>query len=114
MLSAIGLNAWSDPGERSLSAESDAGEHPFEHGKERLVGVGLAGAGPGEQGGLAEGDYGEPAYYIRLNSEAGFYLVIAGIGATDGAGKELWAMGGGRGAGHQRRRMPVHGYLDHI
>src|SRR5205814_3083790 len=42
-------------------------------------------------------------------------LVIGGIGATDGAVEEPWgASGRVRGRGHQRRRMPVNGYLDHV
>src|SRR5262249_58982539 len=70
---------------RALSAESDAGEHPFEHGEERLVGVGLAGAGPGEQRGLAGGDDGEPQKILRLDSVAGGGLVVGGGGGSRGA-----------------------------
>src|SRR5689334_6615074 len=96
------------------SAESDAGEHPFEHGKERLVGVSPARAGPGEQGGFADRDYGEPRKIFRIKSVTGF-LVIGGIGATDGAVEEpVGASGRVQGRGHQRCRMPVNGDLDHV
>jgi hypothetical protein len=76
------------PASALLSAESNAVEHLFKHGKERLVGVGLARVGPGEKRGIADRDYGEPENEIRLKSVAAFFLVIGGIGVTEDAVEE--------------------------
>jgi len=110
-----GIVARTSPGKRKgrSSAESDAVEHPFKHGEER-GGIGgiLTRARPGKQCAIPNRDYGDPYASTELKSEAARGLICAGRGAPGGAIEEAGIIG--RGDGHQRRRVPVHGYLGHI
>jgi len=92
------------------SAESNALEHRFEHDDERGIGGCLTRARPGKQRAIADRYYGDPQTQIGLNSEAALALICADHRATEGAIE----IAGARSGGHQRRRMPVHGYLGHV
>jgi hypothetical protein len=93
-------------------AKSNASEHSFEHGIERLVGVVLVGPGPGKQRGTTNVDDGKPDDPLRLDSVTALVLLCVGFGATEGTVEEPLGVArvDGRGGGHQRRWVPINSY----
>jgi hypothetical protein len=71
------------------SAEPDGGEHPLEHGHERLVDVAPIHPGPGDHGGPADVDDRQAQEEFRLGSVAVLGLPVGvAFGAAEGTVEE--------------------------